>query len=148
MSDATPSITPDDDGALARRIAARRSTPASAAQPATHDVDAPATKEMTASIVPLPASIQEGLKDRIADRRSKPAGDGGNGEAGGDGEGGSIGKHIAREPLFVGLGFPAKHGGAMDPNAPRLQKGPMDRAPRESLGEADPQPERARKFKP
>jgi len=136
MSDATKSMTPDEDGALARRIAARRST-----------TEAPAfeTKAMEDSIDQAPSSIKDGLKERIASRRAQPQGDSGNGNAGsgeGEGESGSIGKHIAREPLFVGLGFPSKHGGALDGNAPPVKR------EREDLGAPDPQPERARKFKP
>ncbi len=144
MSDATKSITPDEDGALARRIAARRSTTeAPPAETKPSGLDMTFTAEMKDSIVQKPASSEDGLHDRIADRRAKRQGDADNGSAGsGEGEGGSIGKHIAREPLFVGLGFPSKHGGALDGNAPPVKR------EREDLGAPDPQPERARKFKP
>jgi len=143
MSDATKSMTPDEDGALARRIAARRSTTeAPGAETKQSGHDATIAAPMDRSIVMSPASSQDGLHDRIADRRAKKSqGDTGNAGAG-EGEGGSIGKHIAREPLFVGLGFPSKHGGALDGNAPPVKR------EREDLGAPDPQPERARKFKP
>lgn len=146
MSDATKSMTPDEDGALARRIAARRSTTealAAETKPSGHD--APIAAPMDRSTVMSSSSSEDGLHDRIADRRAKRQGDADAGSAGsgeGESEGGSIGKHIAREPLFVGLGFPSKHGGALDGNAPPVKR------EREDLGAPDPQPERARKFKP
>ena len=144
MSDATKSMTPDEDGALARRIAARRSTTeALEGETKPSGRDAWIAAPMDRSTVMSPASSEDGLRDRIADRRAKRQGDADNGSAGsGEGEGGSIGKHIAREPLFVGLGFPSKHGGALDGNAPPVKR------EREDLGAPDPQPERARKFKP
>ena len=87
MSDATKSITPDEDGALARRIAARRSTTeAPPAETKPSGLDMTFTAEMKDSIVQKPASSEDGLHDRIADRRAKRQGDADNGSAG-SGEG-------------------------------------------------------------
>lgn len=99
-------------------------------------------------------SVSDGMADRLNARRARhesTAAEGGEGE--GEGEG-SLGKQVAREPLFVGLGIRGHHhAGSHDPEAPPVQQqdsDPMNRPSRRPVGArepAAPQPERSRRYR-
>lgn len=121
---------------MADRLAARRERAAATPEPATKPTAVPAASD--------------GMADRLTARRARQE----NAEKqGGEGEGeGSLGKQVAREPLFVGLGIRGHyHAGSHDPEAPSVQEqDPMNRPPRRPVGAREPeapQPERPRRHR-
>lgn len=123
---------------MADRLAARRDRAAAASEPTT---------------TPRPVSaVSDGMADRLAARRARQES---AGTQGGEGEGeGSLGKQVAREPLFVGLGIRGHHrAGSHDSEAPPVQQqdsDPMNRPPRRPVGAREPeapQPERSRRHR-
>jgi len=124
---------------MAERLAARRERAAAAPEPITK---------------PTIPSASDSMADRLAVRRARhesTAAEGGEGE--GEGEG-SLGKQVAREPLFVGLGIRGHHhAGSHDPEAPPVQQqdsDPMNRPSRRPVGAREPeapQPERSRRHR-
>jgi hypothetical protein len=91
--------------------------------------------------LPLEPDASGAMADRLKARRVKQS----EGTSqGGEGEG-SVGKEIAREPLFVGLGIRGHHhAGQKDSEAPPMKPTQSPRAC-EDLGKPDPQPVRSRR---
>lgn len=123
---------------MADRLAARRERAAAAPEPAT-----------SPSTVP---SASDGMADRLMARRARQESAEKQGEVG-EGEG-SLGKQVAREPLFVGLGIRGHHhAGAHDPEAPPVpqqESDPMNRPSRRPIGAREsesPNPERSRRYR-
>lgn len=152
MTDHDPNVKPDASGALAERLQARRAREAGGLvlrddRGSLADVTAPKAERdahrMAKSTAPDPDSSNK-LADRLMARRAKQAqgaSDGGEGE-------GNLGKEIAREPLFVGLGIRGHHrAGRKDSEAPPVK--PADASARgfEDLGAPDPQPTRSRRHR-
>jgi hypothetical protein len=84
------------------------------------------------------------LAERLKARRAQKAGDG---NQGGESDG-NIGQHIAREPLFVGLGLRGRHRpGEHDADAPPVRR-EHQRDEADDFGVPDPPPPRRSRMKP
>lgn len=138
MADHDSNVKPDDPGALAERLMARRAQQANGHREASAPLPSPPASHMREH------DPSDGMADRLLARRAKQ----GQGESqGGDGEG-NLGKEIAREPLFVGLGIRGHHhAGQKDSEAPSVKPADASASGFEDLGAPDPQPTRSRRHR-
>lgn len=92
--------------------------------------------------LPLEPDASGAMADRLKARRAKQSE--GTSQGGGEGEG-SVGKEIAREPLYIGIGIRGHHhAGQKDHEAPPVKQTQAPRAC-EDLGKPDAQPVRSRR---